>query len=62
MTQDTLPLPAGPSADVDGAMLVALGLSEADRPQIAQIVRTLDDISPGNLHVFGREAAGKSAA
>ena len=62
MTQDSLPLPAGPSADVDGTMLVALGLSEADRPQIAQIVRTLDDISPGNLHVFGREAAGKSAA
>jgi uncharacterized protein YaaN involved in tellurite resistance len=62
MTQDNIPVPSGPSTEVDAGTLVALGLSDADRPQIAQVVRTLDDISPGNLHVFGREAAGKSAA
>ncbi|MDH5831457.1 toxic anion resistance protein [Luteimonas sp. M1R5S18] len=47
---------------LDGPTLTALGLAEADRGAIAEVGRALRDITPGNLHVFGREAAGKTAA
>ncbi|WDS36468.1 toxic anion resistance protein [Pseudoxanthomonas sp.] len=65
MTQDTpnpspLPVPVAPG--LDPATLTALGLTAADQGRIDEITRNLDDISPGNLHVFGREAAGKTAA
>lgn len=61
MTQNPL-VPSAAASGLDGGTLLALGLSDADVPQIQQIVATLGDLSPGNLHVFGREAAGKSAA
>ena len=52
-----------PAADVlDEATLKGLGLTAADTGAIAEIGRSLQDITPGNLHVFGREAAGKTAA
>lgn len=52
-----------PAADVlDDATLKGLGLTVADTGAIAEIGKSLQDISPGNLHVFGREAAGKTAA
>ena len=52
-----------PSTDVlDAQALKALGLDEADRGAIAEAGKALQDITPGNLHVFGREAAGKTAA
>lgn len=62
MTQEHPLVPAATAPGLDEAGLKALGLTEADRPRIDEIARTLADISPGNLHVFGREAAGKSAA
>lgn len=62
MTQDMLPTHAPQAPLTDPALLAALGLSEADHGRIAEIAGALDDISPGNLHVFGREAAGKTAA
>lgn len=46
----------------DDAALQALGLSEADRDEIAAVGRSLQDITPGNLHVFGRDAASKTSA
>ena len=64
MTQDT----TGGSALVhasdalDEQALRSLGLVEADRGAIAEVGRALRDITPGNLHVFGRDAAGKTAA
>lgn len=52
-----------PASDVlDDATLKGLGLTVADAGAIAEIGKSLQDISPGNLHVFGREAAGKTAA
>lgn len=52
-----------PSADVlDDATLKGLGLTTADAGAIADIGKSLQDITPGSLHVFGREAAGKTAA
>ncbi|WCE03338.1 toxic anion resistance protein [Pseudoxanthomonas sp. JBR18] len=68
MTQDSpnMPLPtaAAPTkaATLDPATLSALGLTPADQGRIEEIASGLDDLSPGNLHVFGREAAGKTAA
>ena len=53
-------IPAG--AGLDEASLKSLGLATADIGQIRDIARTLTDIQPGNLHVFGRDAATKSAA
>ena len=64
MTQDT----TGGSALVhasdalDEQALRSLGLVEADRGAIAEVGRALRDITPGSLHVFGRDAAGKTAA
>ena len=52
-----------PAAEVlDEATLKGLGLSGDDLGAIAEVGRSLQDITPGNLHVFGREAAGKAAA
>lgn len=64
MSQDsTEPNALVPAAEVlDGATLTSLGLTVADTAAIAEIGRSLQDITPGNLHVFGREAAGKTAA
>ena len=64
MSQDTTDNGAlVPAADVlDEPMLKGLGLTTADIGAIAGVGRSLQDISPGNLHVFGREAAGKTAA
>lgn len=53
-------IPAG--AGLDETSLKALGLATEDTAQIQQIARSLADIQPGNLHVFGRDAATKSAA
>lgn len=64
MTQDTQANPVlavAPTA-VDDASLQALGLVREDLPRIAEIGRSLEDIRPGNLQVFGRDAAAKSAA
>ena len=47
---------------LDDAMLTGLGLTADDAAAIAEIGRSLEDITPGNLHVFGRDAAGKTAA
>jgi uncharacterized protein YaaN involved in tellurite resistance len=47
---------------VDDATLQALGLVREDLPRIAEIGRGLEDIRPGNLQVFGRDAAAKTAA
>lgn len=44
---------------LDDTALTALGLTTADTPAIAEIGKSLQDITPGNLHVFGREAASK---
>lgn len=59
-TSDTALVPAG--EPIDAAALQALGLVEADRDEIATVSRSLEDITPGNLHVFGRDAASKTAA
>ncbi|OEZ01523.1 MULTISPECIES: toxic anion resistance protein [Stenotrophomonas] len=64
MTQDTQANPVlavAPTA-VDDASLQALGLVREDLPRIAEIGRSLEDIRPGNLQVFGRDAAAKTAA
>jgi len=59
--QDNTALAVAPAA-VDDATLQALGLVADDLPRIAEIGRSLEDIRPGNLQVFGREAAAKTAA
>ncbi|WP_315387345.1 toxic anion resistance protein [uncultured Stenotrophomonas sp.] len=60
-TQATAVLAVAPTA-VDDASLQALGLVREDLPRIAEIGRSLEDIRPGNLQVFGRDAAAKTAA
>ena len=64
MTQDTPNSSALAVAapTVDDATLKALGLAHDDLPRIAEIGRSLEDIRPGNLQVFGRDAAAKTAA
>lgn len=63
MTQDTHDRALVPAAaPLDAASLQALGLTEADRGEIEAAGRALEDITPGNLHVYGRDAAGKTAA
>ena len=64
MTQDTPNSSALAVAapTVDDATLKALGLAQDDLPRIAEIGRSLEDIRPGNLQVFGRDAAAKTAA
>lgn len=49
-------------ATLDESGLKALGLGPADLPRIEEIGKALQDITPGNLHVFGTEAASKTAA
>ena len=64
MTQDiqaTPVLAVAPTA-LDDASLQALGLVREDLPRIVEIGRSLEDIRPGNLQVFGRDAAAKTAA
>ena len=68
MSQDTPDhaiVPAGngaPDDGIDDSALLALGLTPDDRKEIVAVGKTLQDITPGNLHVFGRDAAGKTAA
>ena len=47
---------------LDEGALQALGLVREDLPRIAEIRLELDDLRPGNLQVFGREAATRTAA
>ena len=50
------------AAPLDDGALQALGLVREDLPRIAEIRLELDDLRPGNLQVFGREAATRTAA
>lgn len=50
------------AAPLDEGALQALGLGREDLPRIAEIRLELDDLRPGNLQVFGREAATRTAA
>lgn len=47
---------------LDDGALQALGLARDDLPRIAEIGRELQDLRPGNLQVFGREAASRTAS
>ena len=47
---------------LDEAALKALGLSSQDIGRIAEASRALQDISPGNLHGYGKEAAAKTTS
>ncbi|WP_256774624.1 MULTISPECIES: toxic anion resistance protein [unclassified Stenotrophomonas] len=60
--QDTQALSVTPVDALDDAALQALGLGRDDLPKIDAIGRGLEDIRPGNLQVFGRDAAAKTAA
>ncbi len=60
--QDTQALSVTAVDVLDDAALQALGLGRDDLPKIDAIGRGLDDIRPGNLQVFGRDAAAKTAA
>lgn len=65
MTQDpqaTQALSVAPVDVLDDTALQALGLGRDDLPKIEAIGRGLEDIRPGNLQVFGRDAAAKTAA
>lgn len=57
-TQDN-PLTPVPAALSDTA-LKQLGLSSADIGAVMEAAKALQDISPGNLHTYGREAAGRT--
>jgi uncharacterized protein YaaN involved in tellurite resistance len=43
-------------------LLTDLGLDSADIPRIQETAKALDDIAPGNLHTYGREATTKTSA
>ena len=43
-------------------LLTDLGLDTADIPRIQETAKALDDIAPGNLHTYGREATTKTSA
>jgi len=67
MTQDsqnsgTLVPATMPAPELDDSTLKALGLVRDDLPRIAEIGRELEDLRPGNLQVFGREAAARTTA
>jgi len=67
MTQDsqnsgTLVPATTPAPELDDSTLKALGLVRDDLPRIAEIGRELEDLRPGNLQVFGREAAARTTA
>lgn len=50
-----------PAALSDKA-LTDLGLTTQDIARIQEAAKALQDIAPGNLHAYGREAAGKTSA
>ena len=43
-------------------LLTDLGLESADIPRIQEATKALQDIAPGNLHTYGREATTKTSA
>ena len=43
-------------------LLTDLGLESADIPRIQEAAKALQDIAPGNLHTYGREATTKTSA
>src|SRR5690606_7047551 len=47
---------------LDEAALKELGLSSQDLGRIAEASRALQDISPGNLHGYGKEAAARTTS
>ncbi|MDQ3039859.1 MAG: toxic anion resistance protein [Pseudomonadota bacterium] len=47
-------------AVLDEPALKGLGLTNADIGPIMEAAKALQDISPGNLHSYGREAAGRT--
>ena len=49
-------------AALDEKALLDLGLTSADIGKIQETSRALQDITPGNLHGYGREAAGKTSS
>ena len=57
-TQDNS-LTATPSVLSEPA-LKELGLTSADIGQVMEVAKALQDISPGNLHTYGREATGRT--
>lgn len=57
-TQDNLPT-LTPSA-LNEPALKGLGLTTEDIGPIMEAAKALQDISPGNLHTYGREAAGRT--
>ncbi|MHC9086249.1 toxic anion resistance protein [Luteimonas sp. RIT-PG2_3] len=56
---DTQLIPAG--QELDEASLKALGLTVADAGAIADAAKALEDISPGSLHTYGRDASSKTS-
>ncbi len=66
MTQDTpnpVAVTTAASPQVfDDATLRALGLGPDDLPRIAALGQELQDLRPGNLQVFGRDAAARTAS
>lgn len=57
-TQHNSPTPT--PAVLSEAALKQLGLSSADIGQVMEAAKALQDLSPGNLHSYGREAAGRT--
>jgi uncharacterized protein YaaN involved in tellurite resistance len=57
-TPNDHPAPISPA--LSDAALRDLGLSTADIEQVMEAARALQDLSPGNLHSYGREAAGRT--
>jgi uncharacterized protein YaaN involved in tellurite resistance len=43
-------------------LLTDLGLQSADIPRIQEAAKALQDIAPGNLHAYGREATTRTSA
>ncbi|MGP1666133.1 MAG: toxic anion resistance protein, partial [Rhodanobacter sp.] len=61
MTEPTQDNPLLPTpAVLNEPALKALGLSSADIGSVMEAAKALQDISPGNLHTYGREAAGRT--
>jgi len=54
--------PVQPLQVIDDATLQALGLGRDDLPRIEEIGHELQDLRPGSLQVFGRDAATRTAA
>ena len=61
MTEPTQDNPMTPvPAALNDTALKQLGLSSADIGAVMEAAKALQDISPGNLHTYGREAAGRT--